>query len=88
MGLGFPQFGAVPTRGTTVLVPGLSELLIYGGINDAGMGPYPPRVALVLRTPRWGLTRSQWSWGFYSVRGGIDPGDRRFSPRFIGVVHV
>ena len=31
---------------------------------------------------------SQWSWGFHTVRGGIDPGDRRFRPRVVGVVDV
>ena len=38
------------------------------------MGPYPPRVALPLRTP---------GWGFHIVRGGIDPGDHRFRPRML-----
>ena len=30
-------------------------------------------------------TISELGWGFYIVRGGIDPGDYRFRPRFIGV---
>ena len=32
--------GVVSARATSVFVPGLSEL--YGGILNAGMGPYPP----------------------------------------------
>ena len=43
------------------------------------MGRYPPRVALALRTP---------GWGFYTVRGGIDPADHRFLTPFVGVVDV
>ena len=31
---------------------------------------------------------SQLGWGFHNVRGGIDPGDHRFRPRFVGVVKV
>ena len=61
---------------------------MYGRIHDAGVGPYPPRAALDLRTPRWGLGRSQFGWGFHTVRGFIDPGDRRFRPRFVLVVDV
>ena len=41
---------AVPTRGVTVFVPGVLDLYIYGRIFDPGKGPYPPRVALALRT--------------------------------------
>ena len=43
------------------------------------MGYYPPRVSLALRTP---------GWGFHTVRGGIDPGDHRICPRFVGVVYL
>ena len=59
---------------------------MYGRINDAGMGPCPPRAALDLRTPGWGLTSSQCGWGFHAVWGFTDPGDRRFRSRFVGVV--
>ena len=41
-------YGAVSTRGITVLVPELSELKVYGGISEPGMGTYPPRVQLSL----------------------------------------
>ena len=34
--------GAVSTRGITLFVPGLSELYIYGGIYEQGMGTYVP----------------------------------------------
>ena len=69
--------GAVSTRETTVLVPGLLELQMDGRIYDAGMGPYPAWVALA--TP---------SWGFYTVRDGSDPGVHRFRPQFVSVVDV
>ena len=41
----------------------------------------------------WHLILPAWrwlypGWGFYTLRGGIDRGDNRFSPRFIGVLHV
>ena len=39
----------------------------------------PGRVELALGTP---------GWGFHIVRGGIDPGDRRFRPRGVGIVDV
>ena len=52
---------------------------MYGNISDRGMGPYPPRVALALRTP---------GWGFDAVRGGIDPTRHRVRPRFVEVVEV
>ena len=39
--------GAVPTRGITVFVPGLSELQMYRVIYDPGMGYYRPLVALI-----------------------------------------
>ena len=45
---------------------------MYGRISGPGMRAYPPRVALALRIP---------SCGFHTVRGGIDPGDRRFRHR-------
>ena len=39
----------------------------------------PPRVALAVRTSRW---------GFHTVRGGIDPWANGFRPRFVGVVDM
>ena len=52
---------------------------MYGMIYDPGTETYPSRVSLALPTP---------GWGFHTVRGGSDPGDHRFRPRFIGVAHV
>ena len=69
--------GAVSTRETAVFVAGLLELYMYGRNHGPGMVPYPPRVPLALRTP---------GWRFYTVRGGIDPADDRFCPRFVGFV--
>ena len=31
---------------------------------------------------------SRWGWDFHTAPGGIDPGDRRFRPWFIGVVDL
>ena len=45
-----------------------------GFISDPGLGPYPPRMALALRTPGWGL---------HTVRGGIDPAGQGFRPRLV-----
>ena len=60
--------------------PRLIGLQMHGRIPDPGMAPYPPRVALALRT---------LGWGFNTVRSGIDPGDYGFRPQFVGViVHV
>ena len=52
---------------------------MYGSSCDQGMRFYPPRVALALRI---------LGWGFHTMGGGIDPGDHRFRPRFVGVVNV
>ena len=52
---------------------------MLGNISDLEMASYPPRVTLALRTPRWSI---------HTVRGGIDPVDHRFRPRFVGVVDV
>ena len=50
-----------------------------GKTSNPWIGPYPYRVALALQTP---------GWGFYTVRGGVDPGERCFYPRFVGVVDI
>ena len=68
--------GAMLTRGITVFVPGLLDLYMYARINDAGMGPYPPRVALALRTPVWSL---------HTVGSGIDRGTTVFVPGLLGM---
>ena len=47
---GFHTIRGVLTRGTTVFVPGSSELKRYGYIYDPTMRRYPPRVALAPRT--------------------------------------
>ena len=52
---------------------------MYEMISDPGRRPYPPGVALALRTPGWGVG---------TVRDGVDPEDQRFRPRFLGVADV
>lgn len=44
------------------------------------MDLYPPRMALAPRAPA-NQAISQRGWGFQTVLGGIDPGDRRFRAR-------
>ena len=61
--------------------PRLLKLQLNGRISDPGMGSYPPRVALALRVSGWQVPISQWGWGFHTIRGGIDPGNRSFHPR-------
>ena len=56
---------------------------MYGRISDPVMRTSRPRLALILTSPRQ-LPISQWHWGFHTVRGGIDPEDHRFHPRFDG----
>ena len=57
-------------------------------IDNPGMGTYPPRGALALCTILSQSAIGQLGWGGYTARGGIDPGDHRFRPRVVGVVHV
>ena len=57
--------GTVSTRGTTVFIPGLLELKMYGTIHDPGMGPCSPRVVIPLRILVWVPTRC----GAVSTRG-------------------
>ena len=71
--------GAVSVRGVIVFVPGLLELSLHGRISDPGMGRYPHRMALALRTP---------GWGFHTVGGGIDQEEHCFCPRFVKVVDL
>ena len=59
-----------------------------GRISDPGM-QYPPRVELAPQTPANQQSAiSQWDWVFHTVRGGIDPGDRRVRPRCVGLGDV
>ena len=78
LGVSTPS-GAVSTMGTSVFIPGLLKLSLYGRISDPGMGSYPPWMAMALRTPGWGV---------HTVGGGIDPGGHHFRPRFFGGVDV
>ena len=87
------QFREVSTRGTTVSIPGLFELCMCGRITDPGIELYPLWVALALRIPAHqqsasGDGVSTPCWDFHTVRSGINPGDHRFRPRFVGVVKV
>ena len=49
---------------------GACDLILLGSAGST----YPSQLAM-----------SQCDWGFHTVPGGIDPGDRRFHPRFLGV---
>ena len=63
--------------------PGVLGLKVDGRIYDPGMGPYPPRLALAPRTPTKLQCASQL--GYHTVRSGLDLGNHRFCPRFVGV---
>ena len=52
------------------------------------MGLYPPRGVLALYTYTGQSVIGWLDWGFHIVRGGVDPGELRFRPRVVGVVHV
>ena len=78
--------GAASTRRIAAFVSGVLELYIYGRIYDLKMVPYPPRAALAPRTAANQQSASRW--GFHTVRGDIDPGDRHFNPRRLGVADL
>ena len=58
-----------------------------GRIYDPGMRPYPPRVRRTSTNPSQSAI-GQCGWDIHTVRGGIDPGDHHFRPRFVGIVEV
>ena len=79
--------GAVSIRGIFVLVLGLLELQIFGRLSGPEMrlhlhrSPLDPRDTAFQRSPDGvGL--------FYTVRVGVDPENRRFCPRLVGVVEI
>ena len=74
-----------------------------GRINDPVMGPYPLQVGwdldvmpsaqgkLSLRAGSTNPSQSevnQGSWGFHTLRGGIDPWNHRVCPRVVEFVHI
>ena len=52
--------------------------------------PPSPRGACSFYKPQpiFNISTSQWRWGFPTVWAGMDPGEHRFCPRFVGVVDV
>ena len=78
---------AVSARGVTVFVTGLSE---YKSVEIylPEIGPYRSRVALALISSPRQSGNGRWSWGFYTVRGGLDPGGRRLHLRSDGVINI
>ena len=66
--------------------PRFVRVYMYGRISGQGLAPHPLRVALALRTQT--NQQSDRGWGFHTVRRGIDPGNHRFRPRFVGIVDV
>ena len=72
---------------------------MYGRFSNPGIGNYPPRRRRDLEVgPRETFISpcgfmssspsaiSEWGWGTHTVRSGMDPGDRCFCPRVVGVV--
>ena len=76
------SFGALLNRRITAVDPGLLELYVNGRfclVCDQGMGPYPYHVRRNPDViPTSSISHQPWCWDFHTVRGGIDPGDRRF----------
>ena len=68
-----------------MFVPGVFESLVYGRISNPGKGSYTLRMALDSTSASQSAI-SPLGWGFHTVRGGIDPGDHRFRPWFVGVI--
>ena len=60
---------------------------MYGKMSDPGMGPLSSPSAANFKIPSQSAI-GRWRWGFHTMRGGIDLGDHRFRPRFVGVVEV
>ena len=60
-------------------------LLGCGGASTLSRGATSPRVGCMSSGQS---ATSQWRWGFHTVRGGINPGDLRFRPLFVGVVEI
>ena len=54
---------------------------------EPGTGPHPPRVTPGIRGPSQ-KTMDPGDWGFYTVRGGVDPGAIGVCPRDVGVVEI
>ena len=64
---------------------------MYGGISDAGMEHYPPRVRRNLDVgPRGNAPRTPAlrELRFRTVRGGINSGHQLFRLRVVGVVDI
>ena len=52
------------------------------------MGPYPPRVALVVCTSPNQSVIGQRRWGFHTLRAGVDPGEDSSFLRDAGVIDI
>ena len=76
--LKFPHGAGRYRPGGPPCVPASSELSRYGRIYDSRIGAYPSRVALTPNPSESVI--SQWSWGYPTVRGGIDLGDHLYVP--------
>ena len=67
------------TRGWKLILPG------FGRSRRCPEGQLSTRAGSMSLSQ---LATSQLGWGFYTMRGGIDPGDLRFSSRVVGVVEI
>ena len=88
-----PRMGPYPPR--VALAPRTqpisNQLVSLGFPHRAGQYTgdhrFRPRVALWLHGPQ-PISNQQWSWGFHTMRSGINPRDHRFRPRCVGVADV
>ena len=75
------------TQEIAVFVTVLLKLWMYKRCYDPETGLYPPRVWRNSMNPGQSAI-SQSSWGFSTMRCGIDSGDHRFRTWLVGVVVV
>ena len=69
--------------GELVFRPRAVGFVMYGGIPHPGMGPHFPWLALALHSSPSTSAIGRLSWGFHTVRGGIDPGITFFILRWL-----
>ena len=63
------------------------ELILPGCDGTSALSREATLAARWLHEPQ-PISNQLVGWGFYTVRGGIDPGDHRFRPQVVGIVKV
>ena len=63
------------------------ELILPGCDGTSALSREATLAARWLHEPQ-PISNQLVGWGFYTVRGGIDPGDLCFRPQVVGVVEI